>query len=399
MALEDIEKLKERLEKNPDSKLFVPLAEEYRKAEMFDEAIEVLKQGLELQPNYMSARVALGKIYLEKEMLDEARAEFEKVVKAIPDNLFAHKKLAEIYKETGNVEKALMEYETILKLNPLDEDAQINIETLSSGEAPSPPGRDAMPPPAMKGEAVSSFPDDVAEQVPQKESGAVAEEPAVAEEVEGEAQEAAPLPEEEVQTVEATEPVGTVGTVETAGTAGTTGTVEPAESAYPLPADEQPAEAETEDDAIELGADFEAFKSALESDARPLPPGAEDTLKESPMFASADEDFQPAPGTEIPSDEKGHFSLPDDNSTDSAAPVEGSDILKELRYAEELVGQERYHDAVRYYNDLMTKYPENRNIKQKLQELKAYLKIIGRDREELINRLEMLLHGFMQRKK
>jgi tetratricopeptide (TPR) repeat protein len=75
--------------------LFVPLAEEYRTAGQVDEAIEVLKSGIERQPTYMSARVSLGKIYLAQNMTEEAREEFEKVVKAIPDNLFAHKKLAE----------------------------------------------------------------------------------------------------------------------------------------------------------------------------------------------------------------------------------------------------------------------------------------------------------------
>jgi len=131
MAFEEIEKLKERLAKDPSSKLFVPLAEEYRKAGMFDEAIEVLKNGLENQPSYMSARVSLGKIYLEKEMIEEARGEFEQVVKAIPDNLFAQKKLAEIYKDLGDPIKAVQQYEVVMKLNPLDEDAKLNMESLA----------------------------------------------------------------------------------------------------------------------------------------------------------------------------------------------------------------------------------------------------------------------------
>ena len=66
MALEDIEKLKEKVKKDPNSKLFVPLAEEYRKTGMLDEAISVLMTGITSQPGYASARVSLGKIYLEK---------------------------------------------------------------------------------------------------------------------------------------------------------------------------------------------------------------------------------------------------------------------------------------------------------------------------------------------
>ncbi len=131
MAFEDIEKLREKVEKDPNSKLFVPLAEECRKAGMLDEAISVLLSGLERQPGYMSARVSLGKTYLEKGMIAEAKEEFERVVGVIPDNLFTHKKLADIYIELGDTDRAIMEYRTVLKLNPIDEDALSNLEILS----------------------------------------------------------------------------------------------------------------------------------------------------------------------------------------------------------------------------------------------------------------------------
>jgi tetratricopeptide (TPR) repeat protein len=127
MSLKDIEKLKEKLEKDPNSKLFVPLSEEYKKEGKLDEAINVLLSGIEKQPGYMSARVALGKIYLEKEMPKEAQAEFEQVIKAIPDNLYAHKKLADIYRATGDIEQAVRSYKTVLKLNAMDEDALIGL--------------------------------------------------------------------------------------------------------------------------------------------------------------------------------------------------------------------------------------------------------------------------------
>ncbi len=133
MALEDIDKLKEKVKKDPNSRLFVPLAEEYRKTGMLDEAISVLMTGITSQPGYTSARVSLGKIYLEKKMASAAKEEFEKVISAIPDNLFAHKKLAEIYRDSGEKERAIGEYRVVLKLNPLDDDAVSNLETLQKG--------------------------------------------------------------------------------------------------------------------------------------------------------------------------------------------------------------------------------------------------------------------------
>lgn len=130
MPMEEIEKLRARVEKDPNSRLFLPLAEEYRKAGMMDEAVSAILHGLERQPGYTSARVALGRLYLEKNMIDEARKEFEMVVSAIPDNLFSHKKLAEIYRERGEIQKAIAEYEKVLLLNPIDDDAKLSMEEI-----------------------------------------------------------------------------------------------------------------------------------------------------------------------------------------------------------------------------------------------------------------------------
>ena len=130
MAMTEIEKLKEKVAKDPNSRLFVPLAEEYRKEGMMDEAIEVLQKGLEKHPGYMSARVSLGKIYHAKGQMDESRIEFESVIKSIPDNLYAHKKLAEIYMDTGKKDLAIKAFRTVLKLNPMDEETLKNLQAL-----------------------------------------------------------------------------------------------------------------------------------------------------------------------------------------------------------------------------------------------------------------------------
>ncbi|MBI5180169.1 MAG: tetratricopeptide repeat protein [Nitrospirae bacterium] len=118
----EIEKLAERLAKDPSSKLFVPLAEEYLKGGMFEEAITVLKDGLKHHPSYISARVALGKAYHKKGLIKESLEEFKKVVAVNPDNLLAHKRLVEIHKVLGNIEDAIKSCNTILLLNPKDEE-------------------------------------------------------------------------------------------------------------------------------------------------------------------------------------------------------------------------------------------------------------------------------------
>ena len=59
-----IEELQRKYERDPDSTIFLQLAEEYRKASMFDEDIRVCQDGLNKHPSYTSARVALGRALL-----------------------------------------------------------------------------------------------------------------------------------------------------------------------------------------------------------------------------------------------------------------------------------------------------------------------------------------------
>lgn len=97
----EINKYLSILSKDPNSIVFAPLAEAYRKAGMLDEAIATAKDGLQLHPNYLSGLVALGRAYYDKGMLREAEAELEQVVKIAPDNIIAANILAEIRQSSG----------------------------------------------------------------------------------------------------------------------------------------------------------------------------------------------------------------------------------------------------------------------------------------------------------
>jgi tetratricopeptide (TPR) repeat protein len=119
----DLQKLEEKFRKDPASKLFFPLAEEYLKVGRLQEAIGLLRTGIKAHPDFLSARVALGKALLNKGQTEEAKREFEQVVTANPDNLMAHKKLAAIYLKEGNKPKASSSCDVILAVNPTDAEA------------------------------------------------------------------------------------------------------------------------------------------------------------------------------------------------------------------------------------------------------------------------------------
>jgi pentatricopeptide repeat protein len=120
----EINELKKKLEENPDSLVFAPLADAYRKQGILDEAFNTCKKGLEKHPNYTSARVVLGRIYLAQEKIEQALVEFKKVLETDPENLMAHSLLGEIYVSRGDHQAAIEEYQKILTLNPDDDETQ-----------------------------------------------------------------------------------------------------------------------------------------------------------------------------------------------------------------------------------------------------------------------------------
>ncbi len=98
-----IEELRRRVQRNPASISFAVLAEEYRRAGRFEEAIAICKAGLRRHPAYLSAHVTLGRSLLETGRYDEARAELEHVLRAAPENLAAIRALAEIHRRCGEL--------------------------------------------------------------------------------------------------------------------------------------------------------------------------------------------------------------------------------------------------------------------------------------------------------
>jgi tetratricopeptide (TPR) repeat protein len=99
-----IDELRRRVAADPASIAFAQLAEEYRRAGDYEQAVRVCRTGLAQHPNYLSARVTLGRALLELQQFDEAQAELDVVVQAAPDNLAAIRALAEIHQRRGDMD-------------------------------------------------------------------------------------------------------------------------------------------------------------------------------------------------------------------------------------------------------------------------------------------------------
>lgn len=120
----EIDRLATQLAKDPHSKVFLPLSEEYGKVGMWQEAAAVLEDGLKYYPGFITAMVALGRAYDQMGQTTKAKAVLEEAVKLSPENLRAHRTLVKIYSSQGLKDLALQSCAAILGINPFDEEAQ-----------------------------------------------------------------------------------------------------------------------------------------------------------------------------------------------------------------------------------------------------------------------------------
>jgi tetratricopeptide (TPR) repeat protein len=142
-----IQDLKRRIELDPGSRLFVGLAEEYRRAGRLSEALSTLQRGLLAHPRYLSAHVALGRAYLEAGQVTEAIATFSKVLATDPGNLVSARSLADIYLSRGESVEAIKKFKLYRALSG-DRSVEDTIARLEKDLAPPPPLASAATPAA-----------------------------------------------------------------------------------------------------------------------------------------------------------------------------------------------------------------------------------------------------------
>ena len=91
-----ISSLEQQLKQDPGSRVFFRLAEEYRKGGAFDRAMQICLEGIEHHPEYLPARVCLGRCRQNLGLLSEAESDFRRVLLTAPDNPHALRGLAHI---------------------------------------------------------------------------------------------------------------------------------------------------------------------------------------------------------------------------------------------------------------------------------------------------------------
>jgi tetratricopeptide (TPR) repeat protein len=115
-------KYQKEFEEKPHSRVFVPLAESYRKVGLVEKAIDFLRQGLEFHPNYVTAHVVLGNCYYDLKQHEKALRILSPLFEKGSENLKLLRLLSKSHYELNNFEDSKKFLKYLLFLNPNDEE-------------------------------------------------------------------------------------------------------------------------------------------------------------------------------------------------------------------------------------------------------------------------------------
>lgn len=127
-----INRYQEIYRREPESKIFAPLAEAYRKAGQLEHAFEIAKKGLKDHPEFASGQVTFARILIDMNESESAIEHLKLATEMSPDNFLAHKLLGETYIQMKQLTKALQVFKMALYLDPMDEFAKKMVKKLES---------------------------------------------------------------------------------------------------------------------------------------------------------------------------------------------------------------------------------------------------------------------------
>jgi tetratricopeptide (TPR) repeat protein len=121
-----MEKLERQFDENP-RRYAAPFAEALRKNHELERALEVIRMGLKLNPDYIPGSVILGRCQLD--LGDEQAAEeaFSRVLELDQENVIALKALADITERQGRLDEAERLLRYLLEVDRSNEEAQVQL--------------------------------------------------------------------------------------------------------------------------------------------------------------------------------------------------------------------------------------------------------------------------------
>ncbi len=93
-------------ERDPEGRVFAPLADAYRRAGQIPEAVRLLNDGLSRLPDFVPGHVVAAQLYVEQGLAEEAGFAARRALELDPDNVNALRSLARVLEERGAVAEA-----------------------------------------------------------------------------------------------------------------------------------------------------------------------------------------------------------------------------------------------------------------------------------------------------
>lgn len=173
MATTEIEKLERRYADNPQGLTFAPLAEVHRKNGDVGRALELLRAGLELHPNYIPASIVLGRCHWDAGDLPAAESAFAHVLRLDDENVIALKSLADINERLERFGEAQRWLNRLLSVDRSNDDARQQLARVETAKQQA----DRKPPPPSSAVAESSVAPTTVPEPGQRDSDAPSELP------------------------------------------------------------------------------------------------------------------------------------------------------------------------------------------------------------------------------
>ena len=143
---EDVRALSAQLAQDPQSLVFLRLAEALRRKGQLDQALRVALNGLERHPHLADAHDLYARVLTDKHDYERAFDEWDMALRIAPNHTGALKGLAFLYFKVGDLQQAESHLELAQRIEPDDPSIQQAVAMVRGGAAPPPPSASSAPP-------------------------------------------------------------------------------------------------------------------------------------------------------------------------------------------------------------------------------------------------------------